>query len=57
MFPDGSILAAGASAVITCESSGWTGDYQWQETKVWHASKKDAGTLMDAYGRVIDTAE
>ena len=57
MFPDGSTLAAGASAVITCESSGWNGDYQWQETKVWHASKKDAGTLMDAYGRVIDTAD
>jgi len=57
VFPEGSSLAAGASCVISCLSSEQTGDYVWQDTKVWHASKPDAGALYDAYGRLIDRLE
>ena len=57
VFPEGSVLQAGQTVTITCTSTGWTGDYLWQDNKVWHSSKEDAGVLYDRYGRMIDRLE
>lgn len=57
IFPAGSIIQPGQHVTITCLSTKWQGDYVWQEEKVWHKSKDDAGTLYDVYGRLINTLD
>lgn len=57
VFPNGSVLPAGATVTISNLSSNVQGDYQWLEEKVWHKSKADAAVLYDVYGRQIDRVE
>ena len=49
LFSDGATIQAGQVITIAC--CGGTGDYIWDDTKVW--DKNDTGVLYDCYGNEI----
>lgn len=51
VFPDGSSVAAGESVTVACE--GRSGNYIWNEEKVWSKKKEDTAVLYDRYGNVL----
>ena len=57
IFPEGTVLRAGASLTIGTKSSD-EGSYDlfWDEKNAIHKSKTDVVTLYDAYGRAVDSA-
>lgn len=57
VFPAGTVLEAGQELTVVSLSSDGSGDFVWQEKKVWHKSKDDACVLQDPYGRVADRLE
>lgn len=57
VFPEGSVLAAGAAWTVSTVSSPKPGDFVWQDKNVWHNSKADPATLMDVYGREVSRLE
>lgn len=57
VFPAGTVLEAGQELTVVSLSSDGSGDFIWQEKKVWHKSKEDACVLQDSYGRVADRLE
>lgn len=57
VFPQGASLSPGASCTITTQSSESPGDYQWQETRVWHEEKSDTALLYDCYGQLVSQLE
>lgn len=46
-------LTAGQSFVIGTKTTKGAVDYQWNDKKVWHQSKRDMAILYDAYGRAL----
>ncbi len=51
VFPDGTVLAAGAALTVGTTSTAGETDILWPDKNVWHNSKEDAACLYDAYGR------
>lgn len=56
-IPAGTVIGAGASLLITTESSDVQGDILWPEAKVWDNQAADAAVLCDVYGRILATIE
>ena len=56
-IPSGTVIAAGASLLITTETSDVQGDILWPEEKVWDNQAADAAVLCDVYGRILATIE
>lgn len=48
VFPQGAALAAGDTLTVACR--GGSGDYLWDDKKVWSGKADEAGILYDAYG-------
>lgn len=56
VFPEGSMIAAGAEFTLVCESyADGSEDFVWPGDDVWNVKKTDACTLYDKYGTVIAT--
>jgi competence protein ComEC len=51
VFPQGAALAAGETITVAC--TGGTGDYIWDDKKVWSGKDSEAGALYDAYGNAL----
>lgn len=56
-IPAGTVIKAGASLLITTETSDVQGDILWPEEKVWDNQAADAAMLCDVYGRILATIE
>lgn len=54
VFPEGALLAPGASFTVSSLSSPDAGDYVWPEEKVWNRKNSDPAKLYDRFGRLID---
>ena len=57
VFPDGTVMEAGAEITVTSLSSEAPGTFVWQDTKVWHKTKDDKAMLYDVYGRLVSELE
>lgn len=57
VFPQGAVLAPGASCSIGSLSSESPGDYLWREKRVWNEKKPDAAVLYDVYGQQVSRRE
>jgi competence protein ComEC len=51
VFPQGTVIKA--SQVLTIACTGGDGDLIWNEKKVWHVKKDDAGVLYDSFGNEL----
>lgn len=51
IFPPSSVVDAGQTFTVAC--TGGSGDFIWNDKKVWNAKKDDAATLYDKYGNVL----
>ncbi len=51
VFPQGASIGAGESLTVACK--GGTGDYIWDEKKVWKKKGGEAGVLYDCYGNEL----
>ena len=57
-FPEGCVLAAGASVTVGSRSSrSGAYDLLWDDKKVIHKSKPDEISLYDGYGRIVDSLD
>jgi len=56
-LPEGTVIGAGASLLITTQTSDVKGDILWPEEKVWDNQAADAAILCDVYGRILATME
>lgn len=54
-FPDGSVIDAGEKFVLACRDYDGDADCVWDEDSVWHKTKSDRASLIDSFGRLIDT--
>lgn len=54
MFPEGSVIAAGAEITVACNDYKGDADFKWGDAKVWNKNKDDNGVLIDRHGNVID---
>jgi len=57
VFPEGTVMEAGAEITVTSLSSESPGTFVWQDTKVWHKTKDDKALLYDVYGRLVSELE
>ena len=53
-FPDGALLAPGATAKLGSSQTSGACDWRFDDKNVWHNKKKDEAVLYDPYGRVVD---
>ena len=55
IYPEGTVLAPGASFTVACRKSGLadTADIVWQQKKIWADSKEDIAVLCDVNGNEI----
>ena len=51
VFPEGTSLAAGDTLTVACQ--GGTGDYIWDDRKMWSDKADEAGILYDRYGNEL----
>ena len=54
-FPEGSVIGAGEEFVLACRGYDGDADCVWNEDSVWHKTKSDRASLIDSFGRLIDT--
>lgn len=57
VFPEGTVMEAGAEITVTSLSSESPGTFIWQDSKVWHKTKEDKAMLYDVYGRLVSELE
>lgn len=57
VFPDGALLAPGASCTVGTQTTGSIVDYLWPDDRVWHETKPDAAVLYNAYGQEVSRLE
>lgn len=55
VFPQGTVIKA--SQVLTIACTGGDGDLIWNEKKVWHVKKDDAGVLYDSFGNELSRSQ
>lgn len=54
VFPEGSVVEAGASVTVACREYNGEHDYVWEDNRVWHKDKKDLAVLYDTWGNRVD---